>query len=116
MQAGKNPIKALLLATFCMLFMHVPLRAEDAPVRVEEILDRVQYFDVAAGALDAALLEYSKQAQVEVSTDGELLRSFRTEGIKGSDSARVALQKLLGQSGLTFRVVGNAVQVIRPGT
>jgi hypothetical protein len=107
-------MKALLLVLCFMTLANQRVGADEIQVRAEDVLDRIQYFDVAAGALDVALLEYSKQARLEVSTDGELLRRFRTEGIKGRESARAALQKLLSDSGLTFRVVGNVVQVIRP--
>lgn len=77
----------------------------------DDILGQVQYFNVPAGALDRALVEFGRQARVEVSADGEVVRGYRTGGVQGRESVRSALVRLLGESGLTFQVVGNTVQV-----
>ena len=40
-----------------------------------------------------------------------MLRSLRTPGIRGEESAKEALSQLLSDSGLTYRVVNDVVQI-----
>jgi hypothetical protein len=99
---GKRSARASLLA---MYILCAPL------ARADDILEKSQYFAISPQALNTALVEFAKQANIEVSADGELLRNHRTREIRGRDTAKSALIKLLAGTGLIFRVVDGRVQI-----
>jgi iron complex outermembrane receptor protein len=93
----------IILFTVCLLGA--------ALARAEDILDRTGYFEISAQALNTAIVEFAKQARIEVSADSNLLRQYRAPSIKGQKTARDALETLLAESGLVYRVVRGAVLI-----
>src|SRR5688500_20367684 len=75
-------------------------------------LSRVIRFDIPAQGLGAALLEFSKQAQVQIIVESRLAESLSTPNLNGHYARGSALEMLLSGSGLTFRAVGNAAIAI----
>src|SRR5687768_17624645 len=71
-------------------------------------LSRVIRFDIPAQGLGAALLEFSRQARVQIIVESRLAESLSTPSLNGDYARGSALQMLLHGSGLTFRAVGNA--------
>lgn len=71
-------------------------------------LSRVIQFDIPAQRLGAALLEFSRQARVQIIVESRLAESLGAPGLKGEYARGSALEILLHGSGLTFRAVGNA--------
>jgi hypothetical protein len=70
-------------------------------------------FHIAAGSLDSALLQFSRQ------TDTQVILSPRApnvmvHGIQGRYTACEALDALLGSTGLVYTIVGNTVTVHPP--
>lgn len=75
-------------------------------------LSRVIRFDLPAQGLGAALLEFSRQAQVQIIVESRLAESLSTPSLNGEYARGSALEILLDGSGLTFRAVGNAAIAI----
>src|SRR5688500_2108725 len=71
-------------------------------------LSRVIRFDIPAQGLGAALLEFSRQAHVQIIVESRLAESLSTPSLNGEYARGSALERLLHGSGLTFRAVGNA--------
>lgn len=71
-------------------------------------LARVMRFDIPAQGLGAALLEFSRQAHVQIIVESRLAESLSTPSLNGEYARGSALERLLHGSGLTFRAVGNA--------
>lgn len=117
MKVARRPISALSLAVLNKLrcarvLATATLSLGAAVASADDILDKTQHFEIAAQALDTALLEFAKQANVQMMIDAATLRGFKTTGVNGTEAAKTALSKLLAKSGLTFAVVGNTVQVL----
>lgn len=76
-------------------------------------LDTVSPFDIPAESLDKALLQFGAQAHVQImfAWDSKLAR-MRTEGLKGSFTARKALAELLRRTPLQFVEHGGTIQVL----
>ncbi len=75
-------------------------------------LSRVIRFDIPAQGLGAALLEFSRQAQVQIIVESRLAESLSAPSLNGEYARGSALEMLLAGSGLTFRAVGNAAIAI----
>lgn len=89
-----------------VLIMGVLLACQSALAGVD--LSRVIRFDIPAQGLGAALLEFSRQAQVQIIVESRLAESVRTPKVNGDYARGIALEMLLDGTGLTFRAVGNA--------
>src|SRR5690348_10893231 len=62
-------------------------------------------FDIAAQALDTALLRFSEQAGVQVLVPTESITGKKTSGVQGKLIAEQALVALLKDSGLTYKQI-----------
>ena len=74
-------------------------------------LDRQQAFSIEAQALDAALLDFSDQANVQVMVAAATVEGLETNGVEGTYTARSALAALLDSNDLQFTEVGKTVTV-----
>ncbi|WP_114086467.1 TonB-dependent receptor [Thalassospira profundimaris] len=68
-------------------------------------LDQSYRFDIPAQKLALALVEYSKITGIDVVVDGSLPTNRLTAAFAGDMTARQALDRLLGGSGLTWQVL-----------
>lgn len=73
----------------------------------DEVLDEVSAFDIRDQPLDQALLEFSKQADVQIIMAAETTRDLEAVGIHGSHRNRDALERLLADRGLQYTEHGN---------
>lgn len=71
-------------------------------------LNRAVDFTIPAQKLDAALMEFSRQAKVQIIASTAELKDFDTVGATGNLTLSGALKKLLGDSGLSFTPVGES--------
>ena len=78
-------------------------------------LDHVVEFDIAPQSLDAALLQFSDQADLQVLVAAASLDGLDTRGFSGAAPAREALRSLLAGTGLTWRAAGDTITVIPEG-
>ncbi|HEY0686644.1 MAG TPA: TonB-dependent receptor [Steroidobacter sp.] len=76
-------------------------------------LSRVIRFEIPAQGLGAALLQFSRQAQVQIIVESRLAESLSTPTLNGEYARGSALEILLNGSGLTYRAVGNAAIAIQ---
>jgi iron complex outermembrane receptor protein len=72
-------------------------------------------FDIAAQRLPTAVLQYSQQSGVQVTSPAELLSGRRSAGVKGLLQAQSALAQLLAGTGLEFDVVDRTTVSIHSG-
>lgn len=89
-----KPLRAAAIA--CVLGI-APLQTSWAQPAVEAT--RIQ-FDIPAGPLDAALNRFGRQTGALLSVDAALTKNKTSPGVRGEQSADVALQQLLEGTGL----------------
>ncbi|MGQ0835684.1 MAG: TonB-dependent receptor domain-containing protein [Gammaproteobacteria bacterium] len=65
-------------------------------------------FNIPAQKLDRALIEFSRQAKIQVITSGAQLENLQSEGATGKLTISDALLSLLRNSGLAFKAVGES--------
>ncbi len=68
--------------------------------------EKATEFDIPAQSLDSALLEFAKQADVQISVSTTMIVGMRTQGVVGLLTPAAALGKLLSNTGLQFTTVG----------
>lgn len=73
-----------------------------AAMAVAACAQDVRAFDVPAGPLDAALVQYARQAGRQVFYTNEQVAGRRTAGVQGRMAVGAALEQLLSGSGLTW--------------
>lgn len=71
-------------------------------------LNRQLAFSIPAQPLDSALIQFSTQAQLQVIASSAEIKSLRSEPLFGTYSIEEALKRLLEQSGLSFKQVGQS--------
>jgi outer membrane receptor protein involved in Fe transport len=71
-------------------------------------LDRQVEFRIPAQSLDAALVQFSDQAKLQITTSAEQIKGLAAEALIGKYKVADALTKLLRRSGLSFRAVGQS--------
>jgi outer membrane receptor for ferric coprogen and ferric-rhodotorulic acid len=72
-------------------------------------------FDISPQRLPSAMLRYSEQSGVQVTSPAELLAGRDSPGVKGALSGQRALTQLLAGTGLEFEVVDDTTVAIRRG-
>lgn len=70
-------------------------------------------FDIAPQPLTEALIQFGRQAGLQVSAESELVRGRRTQGVQGTMTRDQALATLLAETGLTYRINGAMVALER---
>src|SRR3954467_8537040 len=92
---------ALARAVFAALSGH--------PVCAAANVDRTVDFRIPAQPLDTALLEFSKQAEIQLLANSNSVRKMTAPNITGQMMVSEALSELLGHTGLQYATVGNTV-------
>lgn len=80
---------------------------------VASVLDREVLFDISPGSLEAALLQLSRQAHVQIAAASSEVTEVTVNEVKGKFTTRTALTVLLRNTGLTFTTVGSTVIIER---
>src|SRR5690606_29699689 len=75
-------------------------------------LNRQIEFVIPAQKLDAALMEFSRQAKIQVVASTVNLGDFESAGVSGNLSVGEALRKLLADSGLAIKEIGEETLAI----
>jgi hypothetical protein len=89
----------------CLLAVIVA-RADDAAAP--------RYFDIPAQRMDAALIEFSEQADIQLMIATELVENLNSRGIRGRYVPEDALTLLIVGTNLTFHAVGQkAIAIVR---
>jgi hypothetical protein len=65
---------------------------------------------ITAGSLASALLQFSRQTQIQVITNAPV-SEIAVDGVQGRLTAREALAALLEATGLVYTIVGNTVAI-----
>ena len=78
-------------------------------------LDNIVRFDIKPQTLNKALLEFARQAHVQIMFATGITGKFRTNGLRGKFSERQALVDLLASSRLRFLRSGNTIKIVPAG-
>lgn len=73
-------------------------------------------FDIHAGPMDAALVAYARQADVQLLYAADLVEGLRTEGVAGRHAPDAALDRLLAGSGVAWSRTRPGVIILRPAS
>lgn len=106
--AGRRIIHlALILMGFALLVPAAPSQASG------DRLSEEMKFEIPAQPLSTALVQFSKQAAVQVVTSSVELGTLETRGVSGKLSITRALEALLDKTGLKYSLVGENTVAIR---
>jgi outer membrane receptor protein involved in Fe transport len=94
------------LLLFCLLSWLALFAVARADPAVGEALSRTAQFDIKAQSLATALIEFSQQAQVQVTAPATMLEHLATRGVHGRMPVSDALQQLLSGTHLGFHAAG----------
>lgn len=75
--------------------------------------DQSKSFSVPAGPLARALTSFGAQSGKQVSVETSVIQGLSSPGVAGHMSAQQALAQLLGGTGLTYRLSGNVVTLVK---
>ena len=78
--------------------------------------DQTYSFDIPAQDLGSALRAFARTSRQQVTFDSRTVRGKRAAALRGTFSARQALDTLLGGSGLTAESGRSGIFIIRPAT
>lgn len=97
-------ISALALAVLPALAEDTQRRVDGGAVQLARVVqDEPRQFDIPAGDLQAALLAFSRAADLQLLYPAELTAGLRTRGVQGRYTPEQALDILLAGAGLTYR-------------
>jgi len=97
-----------LIATCSALLATAPAAAQAARQAQEPIS-----FDIPAGSLESALVEFSNASGVTVSFTPDVVRGLESGGLAGRHTPREALRRLLEGTGLAARLANGSATVVR---
>src|SRR6185437_4546889 len=105
----------ITVSTFHRLFITIALSilAGIRPGIAAADLSSVTPFDIPPQPLPSALLAYSSQSGVQITSSAEMLEGKQSPGVVGSFTARAALDKLLAGTGLRYDVIDRNTIAIR---
>ena len=97
--------KTLLTSMVCWLATFAGDAAADLVAKVK--------FDIAPQQLSLALLKYSEQSGVQISSPANLIKGKSSAGVVGTLAAREGLEKLLKGTDLTYDVIDKNTILVR---
>src|SRR6202158_2776791 len=106
----KNSICAHLVSAIVGIL--VALGVTQAGAAWAMSLDQQASFDIPAQPLPSALVAFSRQAGVQVVTTDKGLGGYQRGEVKGRFALRDAITRLLGNTGLAFKVAGEGTVVV----
>lgn len=96
-------LAAALVTSTCMVALATPAAAQ------------TREYNIPAGSLKSALDAYVRQSGQEVVYRADQVRSARSPGTRGHQSAEAALASILAGTGFTTRIDGDLVAIVRVG-
>lgn len=103
--ASVKPVRALVVALMLAALAQ-------SPAALASLASQV-HFDIVAQQLPVALMRYSEQSGVQISSLGDLIEGKSSAGVVGTYSARDALEQLLQGTHLQFDVIDANTVAIR---
>jgi hypothetical protein len=104
---NRNPVPVICVACFLLLTgLSCARAAPENPARLE----RHSAFHIPAGSLESALLQFSRESEIQVIVSAPVA-DVSVAAVEGRLTAREALTALLGETGLVYSVVGNTVTI-----
>ena len=102
-----RPLAGMTLCLFAagLLLFTAPLRAET---------EQVWEFDIPAGQLEPALVNYSTVSGVSLSYTPEVVEGLNQAGLKGAYTSDRALERLLAGTGLAYRLTAANTATVKP--
>ncbi|MBV1838409.1 TonB-dependent siderophore receptor [Acetobacter estunensis] len=102
----RRPIAAsvLMLATTTALTSFVPTRARAETAQTQPKFS----FNIPAGSLSSALVSFSAQSRIQVTSQAPTLAGHTTTGLHGQFTSSEALARLLQGSGLSYQTLGES--------
>src|SRR3712207_6576045 len=97
-----------------LLLLHVCLAISTASSQPLKALNSTSSFQIPAQPLPTALLRYTEQSGVHVTSSARLVENKRSRAIAGQYDARSALTKLLEGTSLGFEPIDDSSVVILP--
>ncbi|MCF3638017.1 TonB-dependent receptor plug domain-containing protein [Komagataeibacter intermedius] len=98
-----------MLATTTALTSFVPTRARAETAQIQPKFS----FDIPAGSLSSALVSFSAQSRIQVTSQAPTLAGHTTPGLHGQFTSSEALARLLQGSGLSYQTLGErAFQIV----
>lgn len=107
----RRPIAAsvLMLATTTVLTSFVPTGARAETAQTQPKFS----FNIPAGSLSSALVSFSAQSHIQVTSQAPTLAGHTTTGLRGQFTSSEALAHLLQGSGLSYQSLGErAFQIV----
>jgi iron complex outermembrane receptor protein len=71
-------------------------------------LDQTVDFNIPKQKLDSALVQFSGQARIQITSSSDQVKDFSTDGIVGRYKVSIALKTLLKRSGLSYKPIGQS--------
>src|SRR5258708_21693217 len=71
-------------------------------------LDQTVDFNIPKQKLDSALVQFSEQAKIQITSSSDQVKDFSTDGIVGRHKVSMALKALLQRSGLAYKPIGKS--------
>jgi iron complex outermembrane receptor protein len=96
-------LAAALATSTCIVALATPAAAQ------------TREYNIPAGSLKSALDAYVRQSGRQIVYRADQVRSARSPGTSGQQSAEAALAAILAGSGFATRVDGNLVAIVRVG-
>ncbi len=75
--------------------------------------DQSKRFSIPAGSLAKALTSFGAQSGKQVSVETSVIQGLSSPGVVGRMTAQQALTRLLAGTGLTYRLLGNVVTLVK---
>jgi iron complex outermembrane receptor protein len=106
-RAACSVVCAPILALFAVSIVATPVLARALD------LDRVVTFSIEPQPIESALITFSKQAHIQVLISPNANSKAEAPALNATVSARIALDTLLRNTGLTYAATGESVSVTR---
>lgn len=110
---GRGYSIVLLLAS-TILVAALPTAVLHAQGNSEEV-SPAKPFSIPAESLSDALIAFGRQAGVQVTVDSNIAKGIRTNAVSGKMTWPQAIQKMLGGTGLSYRLNGRMIVVGNEG-
>ncbi|WP_313524015.1 TonB-dependent receptor plug domain-containing protein [Stutzerimonas kunmingensis] len=92
------------------LLAHGPAAADTTPA----LQQQARHYDIPSQPLSAALIDFGQQANMQVSADSRLLSDKYSGAVQGTLTLELALQRLLGGTGLIWHLSPNGALNLEP--
>jgi iron complex outermembrane receptor protein len=101
-RSGRYPFRRFGIALLCLSATSLSYSSD---------LDKEVNFHIGPRPLESALLEFSREADVQVAMASASIRDVKVAGVQGKYPIGTALVILLRGSGLSYTVVGSTLTV-----